>query len=91
MLDVHGKNGERWRILQEPRSLLVTSGDMYTDTLHGINAVIIDEVGQDIANWDLLGERYAPRLERELRVSLTYRDVVKVAKIGGAMTFLGKR
>jgi hypothetical protein len=40
-------------------------------------------------------ERYealeARRLDREVRVSLTYRDVVKVAEVGGAMRFLGKR
>jgi alkylated DNA repair protein alkB family protein 6 len=105
VLDVYEKNlqGEReaapkWRILQEPRSLLVTSGAMYTDTLHGIKGVLVDEeVGEGkIANWELLGEKekYAAlqgrRYEREVRVSLTYRDVLKVAKIGGAMRFLGK-
>jgi alkylated DNA repair protein alkB family protein 6 len=105
VLDVYEKNkGEReaaprWRILQEPRSLLVTSGAVYTDTLHGIEGVMVDEeVGEGtIANWELLGEkwRYAAldgaRYEREVRVSLTYRDVVKVAKVGGVMGFLGKR
>jgi alkylated DNA repair protein alkB homolog 6 len=105
VLDVYEKNlqGEReaaarWRILQEPRSLLVTSGAMYTDTLHGIEGVVLDEdVGEGkIANWELLGEKeqYAAlegrRYERKARVSLTYRDVVKVAKVGGAMRFLGK-
>ena len=105
VLDGYEKDGAagkgetpRWRILQEPRSLLVTSGDMYTDTLHGINGVAVDEEirGGRIANWELLGEkeRYAAldneRYKREVRLSLTYRDVVKVAKIGGAMRFLGK-
>lgn len=106
VLDIYEKNeaGERnlkprWRILQEPRSLLVTSGPMYTETLHGIEEVKVDEKMEDegIANWAFLGERdrYAnlegARYERRLRVSLTYRDVVKVAKVGGAMKFLGKR
>lgn len=106
VLDVYEKNdkGEReakpkWRILQEPRSLLVTSGTMYTDTLHGIDEVMVDEeVGEGtIANWDLLGEKEkyevkeGARYERENRLSLTYRDVLKVAKVGGAMKFLGKR
>ena len=105
VLDVYEKNGKgekgetpRWRILQEPRSLLVTSGDMYTDTLHGINGVVVDEEirGGRIANWELLAgkERYAAlndeSCEREARLSLTYRDVIKVAKIGGAMRFLSK-
>lgn len=106
VLDVYEKNDQgerekrpRWRILQEPRSLLVTSGSMYTDTLHGIEGVAVDEeLGKrEIANWEVLGdkERYGAleggRLERDVRVSLTYRDVVKVAKVGGAMRFLGKR
>lgn len=106
VLDVYEKNKEgereakpRWRILQEPRSLLVTSNAMYTDTLHGIDGVVVDEgVRQEsIANWELLGEKekYAlldgARYDRDLRLSLTYRDVVKVAKVGGAMRFLGKK
>jgi alkylated DNA repair protein alkB family protein 6 len=106
VLDVYEKNeqGERekkprWRILQEPRSLLVTSGSMYTETLHGIEGATVD-VGleqAEIANWEGLGdkERYEALegggLDREVRVSLTYRDVIKVAKVGGAMRFLGKR
>jgi alkylated DNA repair protein alkB homolog 6 len=106
VLDVYEKNDQgerekkpRWRILQEPRSLLVTSGSMYTETLHGIEAVTVD-VGleqAEIANWEGLGdkERYEALegggLDREVRVSLTYRDVIKVAKVGGAMRFLGKR
>jgi alkylated DNA repair protein alkB homolog 6 len=106
VLDVYEKNdkGEReakpkWRILQEPRSLLVTSGTMYTDTLHGIDEVMVDEgLGEGtVANWDLLGEKEkyevkeGAKYERENRLSLTYRDVLKVAKVGGAMKFLGKR
>ena len=50
VLDVYEKDGEgeqetkpKWRILQEPLSLLVTSGSMYTDTLHGIDGVLVDE------------------------------------------------
>ncbi|KAF2092069.1 hypothetical protein K490DRAFT_12868, partial [Saccharata proteae CBS 121410] len=84
----------RWRILQEPRSLLVTTGAAYTDLLHGIAEVEVDEgLGpQTVANWDLLGEpdRYAGgRNERGLRVSLTYRDVLKVSKV--SVFGLGRR
>src|ERR1700761_6696700 len=46
-----------WRILQEPRSLLITTGTLYTDCLHGI-ADIEEDVGlspQTVANWNLLG------------------------------------
>ncbi|PWW74410.1 hypothetical protein C7212DRAFT_327131, partial [Tuber magnatum] len=69
-------------------SLLVTMGDMYTSYLHGIAEVMVDEdLGPEtIANWELLGdkERFkSGRSERGTRISLTYRDVLKVVKVGG--------
>lgn len=103
VLDVYKKNaeGERevmstWRILQEPRSLLLTTSEMYADTLHGIAEVTTDqELGPDtIINWSRLGNREpyeSGKCERQTRVSLTYRDVMKVTKLGGAMKFMGKR
>lgn len=94
-------NGEReskatWRILQEPRSLLVTTDDMYKNTLHGIADVEEDnQLDSDtIVNWNLLGDSdvYSKgSANRTTRVSLTYRDVLKVAKIGGALKFINKR
>lgn len=104
MLDVYGKLGgggevekrPRFRILQERGSLLVTTGGMYTDFLHGIGEVLVDEeLGEDgIVNWSLLGdaEEFAEgRRERLTRVSLTFRDVLKVKKLGAGLNFLGKR
>ena len=95
------ENGEResratWRILQEPRSLLVTTDDMYKDTLHGIADVEEDSRldSTTIVNWNLLGDSHAfsrGSSSRTTRVSLTYRDVPKVAKIGGALKFINKR
>ena len=95
------ENGERessptWRILQEPRSLLVTTGDMYKDTLHGISEMRVDDnLGPDhVVNWSLLGDKKAfetGTAERQTRISLTYRDVLKVAKLGGALRFMNKR
>jgi alkylated DNA repair protein alkB family protein 6 len=83
----------RWKILQERRSLLVTRGKMYTDFLHGIAETTRDEnIGpESICNWELLREKKAYRkgwFERETRTSLTYRDVLHVAKIGNTMKFL---
>ena len=52
-MDVTSKRGsgdtgdvqaKRWRILQEPRSLLLTAGLAYSDTLHGIVDVDMDMV-----------------------------------------------
>lgn len=84
-----------WRILQEPRSLLVTTDPAYSDTLHGIAGVLedVDLTPQSIANWSLLGESKAVvlgggHLRRQKRISLTFRDVNRVSKIGDRL--LGK-
>ena len=80
-----------WRIFQEPRSLLVTTGSAYTDTLHGIAEVEadIDLTAAAVANWDLLSDECKEGLAanggrngRGTRISLTYRDVLKVSKVG---------
>lgn len=102
VLEVYEKNekGERketpqYRILQEERSLLFTRDQMYNGVLHGIAERKIDEnLGSDnIANWDMLGSKAAfgnGAYERKTRVSLTYRDVLKVSKLGNSLKFLGK-
>lgn len=73
------------RILYEPRSLLITTGSAYSTLMHGISEVLVDENlnADTVANWTLLGEREkieanGGRMERETRISLTYRDVLKV-------------
>ncbi|KIW16333.1 hypothetical protein PV08_06384 [Exophiala spinifera] len=103
VLEIYKKNdvGEReaqpsWRILQEPCSLLVTTGHMYAQTLHGISEITVDEnLNSDhIVNWDLVEEKGAyqsGKAGRGTRISLTFRDVTKVAKLGGAMKFMSKR
>ncbi|KAL2871110.1 uncharacterized protein BJX67DRAFT_216694 [Aspergillus lucknowensis] len=91
-----GGRQPKYRILQERRSLLVTRNSIYRDYLHGIAERDRDEGlgAESICNWDLLRE---PRLYaggvymRETRISLTYRDVLKVAKLGNTMKFLNKR
>ena len=79
-----------WRIFQEPRSLLVTTGSAYKDTLHGIAEVKEDTnlTSWTVANWDLLSDKGKEALvanggrnERTTRISLTYRDVLKVSKV----------
>lgn len=76
-----------WRILQEPRSLLITTQSLYTDYLHGI-ADIDEDVGlspESIVNWPLLNspDTFADGINiRETRTSLTYRDVLKVSRLG---------
>jgi alkylated DNA repair protein alkB family protein 6 len=74
------------RILQEPGSLLITTGAAYRDLLHGIEEVEVDEglSPETVANWSLLGDaegivKNGGRNERSTRTSLTYRDVLKVS------------
>jgi alkylated DNA repair protein alkB family protein 6 len=85
----------RFRVLQERRSLLVTRGKMYTDFLHGIAERVVDgDLGPEtVCNWELLGEKdgfLGGSFERMTRTSLTYRDVLKVAKVGNTLKFLGR-
>ncbi|GAD97775.1 conserved hypothetical protein [Paecilomyces variotii No. 5] len=92
----NGTNPRHYRILQEPRSLLITRKRMYTDYLHGITETDRDEnlSAQTVCNWGLLGDRQryeCGSYEREVRMSLTYRDVIKVAKLGNSGRFLGIR
>jgi alkylated DNA repair protein alkB family protein 6 len=84
-----------YRILQERRSLLITTDKMYTEYLHGIAEKLTDDdLGSEtIANWGLLGNRADfenGSYERALRTSLTYRDVLKVSKIGNSFKLPGK-
>lgn len=86
------KELKRWRILQEPRSLLLTTGSAYTDTLHGIAEVTEDlDLGPEtVANWNLLGDREAIEASggcntRTDRISLTYRDVKKVSNVASKL------
>ncbi|KAI9664040.1 MAG: hypothetical protein M1821_007531 [Bathelium mastoideum] len=79
------EEGTRYHILQEPRSLLITTGNGYMDFMHGIAEVQRDEnIGLDtIVNWELLGnsQEFENGVnERVTRTSLTYRDVLKVSK-----------
>lgn len=86
----------RYRILQEPRSLLITTGSLYTDYLHGITESTGDEdLGPEtICNWEQLGDKTpfeGGQYERQTRISLTYRDVLRVSKLGNTMKFLNRR
>lgn len=98
VLDVYAKGAggtarePQWRILQERRSLLITTGEMYTDCLHGIRGVDVDEgIGEGrLANWALVGNKEQFRdgeNVRGTRVSLTFRDVVRVKSLGKAFGF----
>lgn len=85
-----------WRILQEPRSLLITTLDLYNDYLHGIADITEDtDLSEDtVTNWNHL--RSSPQfLEgrniRQTRTSLTYRDVMEVSKLGSKFGLFRKK
>ncbi|PHH80343.1 hypothetical protein CDD82_1815 [Ophiocordyceps australis] len=86
-----------WRILQEPRSLLITTQDMYTDYLHGIADVGHDvdlSMEQGVVNWPLLGKPDAfacGRNVRQVRTSLTYRDVIAVSYLSNKIGLFAKQ
>lgn len=102
VLDIYAKNSDgpreeqpRWHILQEGRSLLISCGEIYEDCLHGISEVTVEEgLGPErIANWGLLGDKKEfeeGEWQRGTRVSLTFRDVIRVKKLGKGFGFLGK-
>jgi alkylated DNA repair protein alkB family protein 6 len=82
------------RILQEPGSLLITTGEAYTSLLHGISPIKADEDLREetVVNWNHLGNKENFKdgaNKRGTRISLTYRDVLKVSKVG--IGFLGRR
>jgi alkylated DNA repair protein alkB family protein 6 len=84
------------RIFQEPRSLLITMGSAYRELMHGISSISIDEDlgAETVVNWELLGDKEkieaeGGRNERGTRVSLTYRDVLKVSS--AASKIFGRR
>ncbi|PQE16096.1 calpain protein [Rutstroemia sp. NJR-2017a WRK4] len=84
------------RILQEPRSLLITSNELYTNYYHGIAEIEADVNlnSTTVANWDLLRSVDGiidGQYKRDERVSLTYRDVIKVSKLGAKLGIFGKR
>lgn len=76
--------------------MLITTGDLYTGCLHGISEVEVDENLEktEIVNWELLGDN-APfiggQVSRDVRVSLTFRDVNKVRKLGKALGALARK
>ncbi|KAB8297209.1 hypothetical protein EYC80_002583 [Monilinia laxa] len=102
-LDIYGDKEDgtreeqpRWRILQEPRSLLITTDELYTKYYHGISEIEADVNlnSSTVANWELLRSEDGivdGRYERHERLSLTYRDVLKVSKLGAKLGLFGKR
>ncbi|KAH9957814.1 hypothetical protein BC827DRAFT_1137379 [Russula dissimulans] len=76
----------------EPRSLVITTREQYTERAHGIDALAEDRVGDfELANVGLLGKGDSgaallvdgEALQRQARYSLTCRDVGRVMNVSG--------
>jgi alkylated DNA repair protein alkB family protein 6 len=75
----------------EPRSLVITAREQYTEYAHGIDAVPEDRVDLEIANDGMLGNGGSSGasnllaesgvLSRQTRYSLTCRDVARVMNV----------
>ena len=75
---------------------MITTGELYQEYLHGIAETKVDENlnAASVVNWEMLGRREdfeSGRKERGTRVSLTFRDVLKVKRMGKGLGFLAKR
>ncbi|KAI9646223.1 hypothetical protein NHQ30_005663 [Ciborinia camelliae] len=102
-LEIYGEKADgtreeqpSWRILQEPRSLLITTDELYTNYYHGISEIEADVNlnPATVANWELLRPENGiidGKYERHERLSLTYRDVLKVSKLGTKIGIFGRR
>eukprot|EP01118_Nematostelium_gracile_P008274 TRINITY_DN2741_c0_g1_i1.p1 TRINITY_DN2741_c0_g1~~TRINITY_DN2741_c0_g1_i1.p1 ORF type:complete len:156 (-),score=40.81 TRINITY_DN2741_c0_g1_i1:26-493(-) len=69
-----------FRILLEPRSLLVFKDQLYTDYLHGIAFSDRDVVDEKVVNLDSTSYKIGDEIERKKRLSLTIRVVTKTLK-----------
>jgi alkylated DNA repair protein alkB family protein 6 len=78
-------------LVLEPRSLVITAKEQYTERAHGIDAVTEDHMGDlELANAGMLGSGGAAAvalaggevvLRRQTRYSLTCRDVARVRNV----------
>ena len=60
-------------VVMQPRSLLVFSGSVYSDLLHGVQAGGEDVIDHTTLNADGAGLKIGDVVERQPRVSLTLR------------------
>lgn len=77
------RDGKKYSVLLERRSLLIVQCDMYENYLHGIDNVESDTIDENIANYHQCSESYqiGQVIKRGTRISLTIRHVPKTSKI----------
>nr|XP_022903801.1 alpha-ketoglutarate-dependent dioxygenase alkB homolog 6 [Onthophagus taurus] len=81
--DYYGSRIPICSLLLERYSLVILQGEMYGKYLHCINEVEEDVITEEVVNLKKCGEIFSvgQKLKRETRVSLTIRNVPKVAKL----------
>ena len=65
--------------------MLVISEELYTEYLHGIREQAADQELQEVVNCEMISAKEdfkMGRFDRQRRISLTFRDVIKVKKLG---------
>ncbi|KAL7741763.1 hypothetical protein ACLKA6_000372 [Drosophila palustris] len=73
-----------FKLLLEPRSLLILKDTLYSDYMHGINEINEDTLCDRICNYDLCENTYKigdHLVRRSPRISLTIRNVPKTSKM----------
>lgn len=78
-----GTREVRFKLLLEPRSLLILKDTLYSDYLHSIRECSEDVLCDRIYNYENCENTYkmGERLERKTRISLTIRNVPKTTKM----------
>ena len=72
------KDRLKFKLLIQPRSLLVLKKKLYENYLHGIEETFEDVIDEKVANCE--AEMIGKVLKRDTRVSLTIRNVPKTTK-----------
>uniref|UniRef100_A0A0K8SZ75 Fe2OG dioxygenase domain-containing protein n=1 Tax=Lygus hesperus TaxID=30085 RepID=A0A0K8SZ75_LYGHE len=71
---------ETAQVFLERRSLVIVKGELYTNYLHSIEERSSDTVDSTSCNFETLSRGDGDKIERETRISLTIRHVLKVSK-----------
>ncbi|KHN78151.1 Alpha-ketoglutarate-dependent dioxygenase alkB -like protein 6 [Toxocara canis] len=67
-------------MLLERRSLILVTDEAYSFYLHEIDERLCDEITDNVFNRQIAQREIGQRIDRQLRVSLTIRNVPKVSK-----------
>lgn len=80
---IYDKSKDYFKLILEPRSLLILKDNLYSDYLHSISNIKADVLCEQICNFKNceLAYKLGDRLQRGTRISLTIRCVPKTSRI----------